>query len=104
VITLTDDYAFLGGTFRSLGQSPTNRVSGFFAAFDRTPQMQVQSSTPGNIHINFTTGDLNEAVLQGATSLKSPVWTDLQTYGPGFPQSVVQPSTSPQQFFRVKAD
>jgi trimeric autotransporter adhesin len=104
VITLTDDYAFLGGTFRSLGQSPTNRVSGFFAAFDRTPQMQVQSSTPSNIQINFTTGDLNEAVLQGATSLKNPVWTDLQTYGPGFPQSVVQPSTSPQQFFRVKAD
>ena len=104
VIALTDDYAFLGGAFRSFGQSPTNRVFGFFAAFDRTPQMQAQSSTPGNIQINFTTGDRTDAVLQGATSLKSPVWTDLQTYGPGFPQSVVLPSISPQQFFRVKAD
>jgi hypothetical protein len=104
VIALTDQYAFLGGNFRSLGQSPTNQVYGFFAAFDRTSQMQVQSSTPGNIQINFTTGDFNEAVLQGTTSLKNPVWTDLQTFAPGFPQSVILPDTSPQQFFRVKAD
>ncbi len=104
VIALTDQYAFMGGNFRSLGQSPTNHVFGFFAAFDRTPQMQAQNSTPGNLQINFTTGDRTDAVLQGATSLKNPVWTDLQTYDPGFPQSMVLPSTSPQQFFRVKAD
>jgi trimeric autotransporter adhesin len=104
VIALTDQYAFMGGNFRSLGQSPTNHVFGFFAAFDRTPQMQAQNSTPGNLQINFTTGDRTDAVLQGATSLKNPVWTDLQTYDPGFPQSTVLPSTSPQQFFRVKAD
>ena len=104
VITLTDDYAFLGGNFRSLGQSPTNRIYGFFAAFDRKSQMQAQNSTSGNIQINFTTGDRTDAVLQEATSLKNPVWTDLQTYDPGFPQSMVLPSTSPQQFFRVKAE
>jgi trimeric autotransporter adhesin len=103
-IALTDDYAFLGGTFRSFGQSPTNHVYGFFAAFDRSPQIQAQSSTPGNIQINLTTGDRTDAVLQGAMSLKKPVWTDLQTYDPGFPQSVLLPSTSPQQYFRVKAD
>jgi hypothetical protein len=103
VIALTDDYAFLGGPFRSFGQSPTNRVYGFFAAFERSPQMQVQSSTPGNIQINFTTGDRTDAVLQGATSIANPVWTGLQTYSPGFPQSVVIQSTLPQQFFRVAA-
>ena len=104
VIALTDQYAFMGGNFRALGQSPTNHVFGFFAAFDRTSQLQINNSTPGNIQINLTTGDRTDAVLQGATSLKNPVWTDLQTYDPGFPQSVILPGTLPQQFFRVKGD
>jgi hypothetical protein len=103
-ITLTDDYAFLGGAFRFLGQSPTNRVYGFFAAFERSPQIQINSSASDNVQINFTTGDRNDAVLQGTTNLKNPVWTDLQTNGPGFPQSAVITSVQPQQFFRVKLD
>ena len=94
VIALTDDYAFLGGGFRFLGQSPTNQAVGFFAAFDRAPQLQIINSTPGNVEIDLTTGDRTDAVLQGATSLKNPVWTDLQTYGPGFSQSMILPSTS----------
>jgi hypothetical protein len=103
-IVLTDDYAFLGGAFRSLGQSPTNQAFGFFAAFKRAPQLQINNSTPGNVEIDLTTGDRNDAVLQGATHLKNPDWTDLQTFGPGFPQSVVLPGTLPLQFFRVKAE
>jgi trimeric autotransporter adhesin len=103
VITLTDDYAFVGGSFRFLGQSPTNQVSGFFAVFNRTPQLLIKRSTPGNIQIDFTTGDRADAVLQGTTNLGGSVWTDIATYGPGFPQSAVLPTTSPRQFFRVVA-
>ena len=87
-----------------LGQSPTNQAVGFFAAFQRAPQLQIIKSTPGNVEIDLTTGDGNDAVLQGATSLKSPVWTDLQTFDPGFPQSAILPGTLPQQFFRVKGE
>ena len=104
VIALTDDYAFLGGNFRFLGQSPTNQAVGFFAAFQRAPQLQLIKSTPGNIEIDFTTGDRTDAVLQGATTLQSPVWTDLQTFNPGFPQSVILPGTLPQQYFRARAE
>jgi trimeric autotransporter adhesin len=103
VITLTDDYAFVGGSFRFLGQSPTNQVNGFFAVFNRTPQLLIKRSTPGNIQIDFTTGDRADAVLQGTTNLAGSVWTDIATYGPGFPQSAVLPTTLPRQLFRVVA-
>ena len=103
VITLTDDYAFLGGSFRFMGQSPTNQVNGFFTAFDRAPQLLTKRSTPGNIEIDFTTGDRAGAVLQGTPGLANPAWTDITTYGPGFPQSAVLPTTSPSQYFRVVA-
>src|ERR1022692_4698811 len=100
-IALTDNYAFLGGTFRTFGQSPTNQPNGFFAAFSRAPQILIKKSTPGNVQIDLTTGDRTDAVLQGTTNLASPVWSDIQAYGPGSPVSQVVPTTSPQQFFRV---
>jgi len=103
VIALTDDYALLGGAFRSLGQSPTNQIFGFFAAFERAPQLQINNSTPGSVQIDLTTGDRADAVLQGATHLANPDWTDLQTYAPGYPQSVILPTPLPQQSFRVVA-
>ncbi len=101
-IALTDGYAFAGGAFRFLGQYPTNQVNGFFAAFNRTPQISIKKSTSGNAQLNFTTGDRNDAVLQGNTDLTTPNnWTDLQTFGPGFSQSMQIPTTQPHQFFRV---
>jgi hypothetical protein len=107
-IALTDGYAFVGGSFRFLGQSPTNQVNGFFAAYNRAPQISIKKSTPGNVQIDLTTGDRTDAVLQGTTNLTSPVWSDIATYGQGsgvgFPQSQVLPATPPQQFFRVKAE
>jgi hypothetical protein len=102
-IALTDGYAFLGGSFRFLGQSPTNQVNGFFAAYNRAPQLSIKKSTPGNIELDLTTGDRAGALLLGTTNLASSVWNTLQTFGPGFPQSVVLPTTPPHQFFRVEA-
>ena len=102
-IALTDGYAFLGGSFRFLGQSPTNLVNGFFAAYSRAPQLSIKKSPPGNIQLDLTTGDRAGALLLGTTNLASSVWNTLQTFGPGFPQSVVLPATPPQQFFRVEA-
>ena len=103
VLALTDGYAFLGGSFRSLGQSPTNQVFGFFAAYTRAPQLQIKKATLGNVQIDLTTGDRSDAVLQGSTDLLNPAWIDLGTYAPGFPQTVLIPATSPDQFFRVVA-
>ena len=106
-IALTPGYAFLGGSFRSLGQYPTNQVNGFFAAYNRAPQLSIKKSTPGNIELDFTTGDTTDALLLGTTNLASSVWNVLQTYGQGsgvgFPQSQVLPATPPAQFFRVEA-
>jgi hypothetical protein len=102
-IALTDGYAFLGGSFRFLGQSPTNLVNGFFAAYNRAPQLSIKKGTPGNVQLDLTTGDRASALLLGTTNLASSVWNTLQTFGPGFPQSVVLPATPPQQFFRAEA-
>ena len=106
-IALTPGYAFLGGSFRFLGQSPTNQVNGFFAAYNRAPQLSIKKSAPGNIELDFTTGDTTDALLLGTTNLASSVWNVLQTYGQGsgvgFPQSQVLPATPPAQFFRVEA-
>jgi hypothetical protein len=102
-IALTDGYAFLGGSFRFLGQSPTNQVNGFFAAYNRAPQLSIKKSTPGNIELDLTTGDRAGALLLGTTNLASSVWNVLQTFGPGFPVSVVLPAPPPQQFFRAEA-
>jgi hypothetical protein len=102
-IALTAGYAFLGGSFRFLGQSPTNQVNGFFAAYNRAPQISIKRSTPGNIELDLTTSDTTDALLLGTTNLASSVWNTLQTYGPGFPQSLILPATPPQQFFRVEA-
>jgi len=102
-IALTDDYAFLGGSFRFLGQSPTNQVHGFFAAYQRAPQLSIKNSTPGNVELDFTTGDRADAVLLGTTNLNSAVWNVLQTYGPGFAQSLIVPATPPSQFYQVGA-
>jgi hypothetical protein len=102
-IALTDGYAFLGGSFRFLGQSPTNLVNGYFAAYNRAPQLSIKKSTPGNVQLDLTTGDRTGALLLGTTNLASSVWNTLQTFGPGFPQSVVLPATPPAQFFRVEA-
>jgi hypothetical protein len=101
VVALTDDYAFLGGSFRIFGQSPTNQPNGFFAAFSRAPQMAIKKSTPGNVQLDFTTGDRTDAVLQSTTNLVNAVWTDVQAYGPGSPQSIVVPTAPPTQLFRV---
>lgn len=103
VITLTDNYAFLGGSFRFLGQYPNNQVFGFFAAFLRAPQMQINSNPSGGVQIAITTGDRTDAVLQGATRLKNPDWTNLQTFDPGFPETTIISNMLPQQFFRVAA-
>jgi hypothetical protein len=103
-ISLTDNYAFLGGSFRSLGQSPTNQVNGFFVVYDRAPAISIKRSILGNIELDMTTGDRSEAILQGATSLNSPAWNTLQTYGAGFSQTLIMPATPPYQFFRMRAD
>ncbi len=58
---------------------------------------------PAVFQINLTTGDRTDAVLQKATNLVNSVWTDVQTFDPGFPQSVILNGTLPQQFFRVVA-
>jgi hypothetical protein len=103
VITLTDNYAFIGGTFRFLGQSPTNQVTGFFAAFQRTPQTTIARSG-ANVQIFTTTGDRTDAVLQGTPSLGSPVWTSIDTNtSPGFSWTTSLPATPPQRYFRVVA-
>jgi hypothetical protein len=102
-IALTDGYAFVGGSFRFLGQYPTNQVNGFFAAYNRAPQISIKKNTPGNVQLDLTTGDRTNALLLGTTNIASSVWNVLQTYGPGFPQSLVLPATPPQQFFRVEA-
>jgi hypothetical protein len=101
VITLTDNYALTGGTFRFVGQAPTNLVNGYFAAFSRSPQMSIKRSSPGNVEIDFTTSDRADAVLQGSTGIAGSGWTDIATYGSGFPQSTILPDTAPHQFFRV---
>jgi len=103
-IALTPGYAFLGGSFRFLGQSPTNLVNGFFAAYNRAPQISIKRSTPGNIELDLTTSDTTDALLLGTTNLATSVWNVLQTYGPGFPQSLILPATPPAQFFRVEAE
>jgi len=100
---LTPGYAFVGGSFRFLGQSPTNQVNGFFAAYNRAPQISIKKSTPGNIELDLTTGDTTDALLLGTTNLASSVWNTLQTYGPGFPQTLIMPTTPPAQFFRMEA-
>ncbi|HEY3856795.1 MAG TPA: hypothetical protein VGO67_20615 [Verrucomicrobiae bacterium] len=103
-ITLTGSYAFFGGTFRSYGQGITNQINGFFAAFDRTPQLVIHnSSTAGNFRIDMTTGDTTQAILQVTPSLRNPVWSTLQTYGTGFSQSYDMPITPSSQFFRLLA-
>jgi hypothetical protein len=102
-IVLTDDYAFVGGAFRTFGQSPTNEPDGFFAVFERTPQTTI-SRSGSNVQIVTTTGDRTDAVLQGTPSLASPVWTDIVTNDtPGFPWTNSFPITPPQQYFRVVA-
>jgi trimeric autotransporter adhesin len=103
VIALTDNYAFIGGQFRSLGQTPTNQVNGFFAAFQRTPQTII-SKSGANVQIVTTTGDRTDAVLQGSPSPSSPVWTSIATNNtPGFPWTQLVPVTPPQRYFRVVA-
>lgn len=99
---LTDGYAFVGGSFRFLGQSPTNQVNGFFAAYNRAPVVSIKKGTPGNVQLDLTTGDRTDAVLQGTTNLVNSAWTDLQTYGPGFGQTLIVPVQS-KQFFRMVA-
>jgi trimeric autotransporter adhesin len=103
VITLTDDYAFVGGQFRFMGQSPTNQASGFFAAFQRTPQTSIAKSG-ANVQIITTTGDRTDAVLQGSPSLSAPAWSSIQTNStPGFSWTLSVPVTPPQRYFRVVA-
>ena len=103
VITLTDNYAFMGGQFRFLGQSPTNQANGFFAAFERTPQTTI-SKSGANVQIVTTTGDRTDAVLQATPSLSSPAWANIDTNStPGFPWTMSLPATLPQRYFRVVA-
>ncbi len=104
VITLTDDYAFLGGSFRFLGQSPTNEVDGFLAVFSRAPQASISSTSGNAVQILTTTGDRTDAVLLSTTNLASPSWTSIATNDtPGSSWTVVLPTTRPQQYFRVLA-
>ena len=103
VMALTDANVFLGGSFRFLGQSPTNQAFGFFAAYTRAPQLQIKKATLGKVQIDLTAGDRADAMLQGTTNLLNSVWTDLGTYAPGFPRTVIIPTTTPNQFFRVVA-
>jgi hypothetical protein len=102
VIALTDNYAFVGGSFRFMGQYPANRVTGFFAAFSRAPQVAVSGNGAG-VQIVSTTGDRTDAVLQGTPRLPASTWTNIATNSPGFVWTNVVPAGSPQQFFRVIA-
>jgi len=77
-------------------------VNGFFAVYNRAPKVSIKKGTPGNMQLDITTGDRNDAVLQGTTNLVNSAWTDLQTYGPGFGQTLIVPMQS-RQFFRMVA-
>jgi hypothetical protein len=105
VITLTDNLAAMGGTFRFLGQSPTNQPYGFMAVFTRAPQFLATVRTSTNtIRMLTTTGDRNDAVLQATPDLVNTNWTSLDTNGtPGFSWTVEYPTTLPQRYFRVIA-
>jgi len=100
VIAVTDDYVFAGGSFRSMGDGTTIRTHGFFAAFQRAPQMSILGSG-GNFEIVTSTGDRTDAVLQAASTLTSPTWIDIATNAPGFWCTNVIRATSPQEYFRV---
>ena len=105
-IALTDDFAFVGGPFRFLGQSPTNQVWGFFAAFQRGPAVLSTSVTASkSLQIVTTTGDRTDAVLQSSPAISNPTWTSIQTNDvPGYVWTTTVPgATLPQQFFRVVA-
>jgi len=104
VIALIDNFAFIGGQFRFLGQSPTNQPNGFLAVFSRAPQPALSRTTGNNVQILTTTGDRTDAVLQTSPTTISPVWTSIATNDtPGFSWTVPIPATLSQQYFRVLA-
>lgn len=104
VITLTDEYAIVGGAQRWLGRSPTNRIGGFVSVFPRGPRFTKASLASGALKMETTTGDRYEAVLQSAPTPQSAVWTSIATNDfPGFSWSVDAPATEARQFFRVIA-
>jgi hypothetical protein len=102
-IVLTDKYAFVGGSFHTLGQSPTNQPDGYFTVFDRAPQTTISRSGV-NAQITTTTGDRTDAVLQASPTLINPVWANIDTNtNPGFSWTRPVQNTLTQQYFRVVA-
>jgi hypothetical protein len=104
-IALTDQLAFIGGPFRSLGRYPTNQVNGFLMVYSRAPQILQILNTPTNtFQITTTTGDRTDAIIQAITNLGDP-WQSVATNTvPGFQWTMQFPSASPPtQFFRVGA-
>jgi len=100
----TDTYAFVAGSFRVLGQSPTNQPNGFLAAFQRAPQSTISKASGNLVQILTTTGDRTDAVVQSSPTLVGPTWTSIATNDvPGFPWTLPVPATLPQQYFRVIA-
>lgn len=105
VLALTEQFAIAGGPNRSLGRSPTNRLSGFLTVFPRGPRVTSLSLTKdGSFHIQTTTSDRVDSVIQTTTDLLSGVWTSVLTNDvPGFPWTADIPAAQPQQFFRIMA-
>jgi hypothetical protein len=106
-ISLTEDRVFMGGPFRHLGRSPTNRVNGFFAVFPRAPRILSNSRAgAAAVQLLTTTGDRTDAVLQASPTAANPTWVSVKTNDvPGFSWTVEQPVTAGAgAFYRVSAE
>jgi hypothetical protein len=106
VITLTDQYAAVGGPFRFLGRSPTNQVNGFLAVFNRAPKiLRTTLVSPNTIRMLATAGDRTDVVIQASPDLENPNWVNVTTNDvPGFSWTADVPvGANPQRFFRAVA-
>ncbi len=100
VLAVDENFLYLGGAFRIAG--PDSDKAPFFLAFARGPRTAITLKA-GNVQVASNSGDRLEAVLQAASSLANPVWTNLSTNSAGRPFTNSLPITGAQSYFRTIA-
>jgi hypothetical protein len=100
VITLTDQYAYMGGQFRFVG----GQAAAFFAAFSRAPQFfSTALVDPATLQFSTTTGDGTDVVIQWTSDLKPAIWSNIATNTSGFPWTFQLPVTGSHGYLRAVA-
>ena len=104
LVSLSDQFVCVAGSFRTLGAAPNVYPLGHLAIYGRAPVILSSTLSAGKLTLEASTGDHNTAVLKSSFDLHT--WTPLATTElTGYRWTVEQPiPLSPRMFYSIWAE